>query len=788
MARKRKILKLFIGVIIGLISASLFKQNTETRKNVNSCVSDYEVYDSAEIVENRVNDTNGFLLVGVMTAEKYVNTRAKAVYETWGKNVPGKTLFFSSEVSRSNEIPLIPLPDIDDNYPPQRKSFAMLKYMYDNYLDKYEWFLRADDDLYVRNDRMEELLKSVDSNKAWFIGQAGRGKPHEIRSLALKKHENYCMGGPGIILSRETLKRIVPNIEECLKNLYSNHEDVELGRCVRKFAGISCTWAYEMQVIFYHNQSSDAFSGNLKQKYIHSAITMHPIKEPQNMYRLHNYVKGQTIQEKQQESLTLHRDISSSMAYFGIESFQLQTAELVEDLPLYPEPPGSKHFLGDPEFLGVPASLTKFNYKTTQDVLDWELISKSLYSFKDFNPKKRIGSSIKEGLTDIVREIMEITNSNSKQRGRMIEFKELLYVYWRLDPLHGADLILDMSLLYKKYTGNKMTVPVRRHVYVQQAFMGTFIREVTNNDEVPETGKNSQNTTVENMFIGDVLANIGKMPLPKIFNYKSDTENNRYINFILPLSDRFETFTRFMNIYENVCIIDEETTRLLIVLYRNENNIEEFNKNLELIHTTQRKYPSSDIAYKIITETFSRGKALQYGVDLNKNDDLLFFIDVDIVFTHKSLQRIRFNTVKRKQVYFPIVYSLYSPKFLNQSSSDNLKQSADYNLSNREGFWRQFGFGITSIYKCDFINLGGFNMSIAGWGVEDVSFFEKAIKSNYNIIRSVDPHLIHIYHPIECDNNLEQAQKNMCIGTKANILGSLYDIQNFYLKYKHLFR
>ncbi|KAB0800270.1 hypothetical protein PPYR_06010 [Photinus pyralis] len=784
MARKRKILKLFIGVIVGLISTSLFKQNGETRKNVSSCVANYDVYDSGEYIQSVINDTNEFLLAGVMTAKKYVNTRAKAVYETWGKNVPGKILFFSSEESRSNELPLIPLSGIDDNYPPQRKSFAMLKYMHDNYIDKYEWFLRADDDLYVRTDRLEELLRSVDSNKPWFIGQAGRGKPHEIRSLALKRNENYCMGGPGIILSRDTLKRIVPNIEECLRNLYSNHEDVELGRCVRKFTGISCTWAYEMQVIFYHNQSTDAFSGNLKQKYIHSAITMHPIKEPQNMYRLHDYVKGQTIQEKQQESVTLHRDISSSMAYFNIEPSQLQAAELIEDFPLYPEPPGSLNFLGDPELLGAPVSLTRFPYKAIQDVLDWELISKSLYSFKDFNPKRRIGSSIKEGLTDIVREIMEVTNSNSKQRGRVIDFKELLYVYWRLDSLHGADLILDMSLLYKKYTGNKMTVPVRRHVYVQQTFTGTFIREVTYNDETPH----AENTTRPSMFVHNVLAKIGKVPLPKIFNYKLDNDNNRYVNFILPLRDRFETFTRFMYIYENVCIIDEETTRLLIVLYKNEDNVEEFEKNLELIRATQRKYPNSEISYRVTTEAFSRGKALQYGVDEKKDDDLLFFIDVDIVFTHKSLQRIRFNTVKHHQVYFPIVYSLYSPKFLNQSTSDSRQQSMDYNLSNRKGFWRQFGFGITSIFKCDFINLGGFNMSIAGWGVEDVSFFEKVIKSNYKTIRSVDPQLIHIYHPIECDNNLEQAQKNMCIGTKANILGSLYDIQNFYLKYKHLFR
>lgn len=106
-----------------------------------------------------------------MTAAKYLDTRAKGVYETWGHTVPGKIMFFSSEISYSEHVPLVALPDVDDSYPPQKKSFMMLKYMYDHYIDQFEWFLRADDDVYVRTDRLEELLRSVDSKKAWFIGK-----------------------------------------------------------------------------------------------------------------------------------------------------------------------------------------------------------------------------------------------------------------------------------------------------------------------------------------------------------------------------------------------------------------------------------------------------------------------------------------------------------------------------------------------------------------------------------------------------------------------------------------
>lgn len=69
---------------------------------------------------------------------------------------------------------------------------------------------------------------------------------------------------------------------------------------------------------------------------------------------------------------------------------------------------------------------------------------------------------------------MENINTYSRQRGRIIEFRELLYGYQRLDPLHGHDMILDLLLVYKKYRGRKMTVPVRRHAYIQRTFAGIY--------------------------------------------------------------------------------------------------------------------------------------------------------------------------------------------------------------------------------------------------------------------------------------------------------------------------
>lgn len=100
---------------------------------------------------------------------------------------------------------------------------------------------------------------------------------------------------------------------------------------------------------------------------------------------------------------------------------------------------------------------------------------------------------MRESLEDVITQVMHYINNFSRQRGRVIEFRELLYGYSRTNSLYGQDYILDLLLLYKKYRGKKMTVPVRRHLYVQRAFTDYFLREMNYDDEeVNSTGMLSQ--------------------------------------------------------------------------------------------------------------------------------------------------------------------------------------------------------------------------------------------------------------------------------------------------------
>lgn len=121
-----------------------------------------------------------FLYVGVMTAKKYLDTRAVAAYRTWAPYIPGKVEFFSSqgseEIQLPEPVPVISLPGVDDSYPPQKKSFMMIKHMHDKYLDKYEWFMRADDDVYIKGKYLWPTSVPVTSHRY-------TGRPHLGQTL-----------------------------------------------------------------------------------------------------------------------------------------------------------------------------------------------------------------------------------------------------------------------------------------------------------------------------------------------------------------------------------------------------------------------------------------------------------------------------------------------------------------------------------------------------------------------------------------------------------------------------
>lgn len=252
---------------------------------------------------------------------------------------------------------------------------------------------------------------------------------------------------------------------------------------------------------------------------------------------------------------------------------------------------------------------------------------------------------------------------------------------------------------------------------------------------------------------------------------------------------------------------------------------------LQIIDHLNRKYDRRGITTIKLYGEFSRGVAIDKAIQSShiKDSDIIFLIDVDVLFHSLTLQRIRENTIRNQQIYLPIVFSEYDPELVSDSRatipfsfamplssnvrydaylSDYARMTLNYQfyanssslVNNDSGYFREFGYGLASIYKCDIMNskINGFVTDIKGWGLEDVKFLEKILTAshqvqnqlllsiadgtavnknatahhNLDVFRSPDPSLVHIFHHITCDKNLEKNQYKMCLGTKSNTLGN----------------
>uniref|UniRef100_A0A915MA59 Hexosyltransferase n=1 Tax=Meloidogyne javanica TaxID=6303 RepID=A0A915MA59_MELJA len=523
-----------------------------------------------------------------MTAKQFLETRALQIWQTWAKNMPGEVIFFVSERTelsskiKNSGMKIISLRGVDDSYPPQKKSFAMLRlWMYDNRYSDFNWFLRADDDLYIRSEKLANFLHLLDPSKVLLLGQAGLGNVEEYGQLSLGTNDNYCMGGPGVILSKETLRQLAPYLEQCLNSLLTTHEDVELGRCISLF----------------HNNASIAnlftnhLSASINSHTLRHLFTLHPVKNPIAMRYIHLRVEMIKLSELRQKRMELMEQIEE------IKGKNKKSADQ------------------QPQIINSEYSGASSNHNAL---------------FSGLIPK----------VPTSPENIFDEFNLNALQKGRTLNFQRVQYGYMRIQPTFGVDFVLDIALRYHRLRGplhSRAPITVRRHAYVQQRF------------------------------------------------------------------------------------------------------------------------------------DFNRGAALSAGIALLPPNALLLLADVDILIGEGALERIRLNTVLGKQVYFPIVFSEYSPTTWKLNTEDFYSQ--------QRGYFRHFGYGIVSLYKKDFDLIGGFNQTIKGWGLEDVDFFEKVIKSG-NIIpfRSVDNDLIHIFHSIDCNKNNKyqnKAQKEACEGTRAQGIASL---------------
>jgi len=107
------LLHLLAGLVIGFALSSQFRTLRYQWKETNFCPfksvsyvnnEDFDQKNAVldELIEEirQQNEDTSLVLIGVMTAHKYLDSRALSIYKTWAQRFNGKVIFFSSSSSK----------------------------------------------------------------------------------------------------------------------------------------------------------------------------------------------------------------------------------------------------------------------------------------------------------------------------------------------------------------------------------------------------------------------------------------------------------------------------------------------------------------------------------------------------------------------------------------------------------------------------------------------------------------------------------------------------------------
>ncbi|CDQ58565.1 chondroitin sulfate N-acetylgalactosaminyltransferase 2 [Oncorhynchus mykiss] len=307
--------------------------------------------------------------------------------------------------------------------------------------------------------------------------------------------------------------------------------------------------------------------------------------------------------------------------------------------------------------------------------------------------------------------------------------------------------------------GQEDDVPMQRQAYTESHFTEGLYR--TERDKgtlyelffAKEDSDNFRHVTLFRPF----------GPLMKVRSTSVET-SGVVINIIVPLAGRTDAFSQFLHNFREVCIKHDREVHLTVVYFGQE-GLREVKSYLEKM---SREETFSNYTLIPVDEEFSRGRGLDIGARAwKKGDVLMFFCDVDIYFTRDYLNTCLLHTAPNKRVFYPVVFSLYNPAIVYGNLE--LAPPIESQLIHKKdaGFWRDFGFGMTCQYRSDFLNIGGFDLDVKGWGVEDVHLYRKYLRSDLIVTRTPVSGLFHLWHEKQCADELTPEQYRMCIQSKA---------------------
>eukprot|EP01136_Pigoraptor_vietnamica_P015556 Opistho-1_new@58868 len=140
------------------------------------------------------------------------------------------------------------------------------------------------------------------------------------------------------------------------------------------------------------------------------------------------------------------------------------------------------------------------------------------------------------------------------------------------------------------------------------------------------------------------------------------------------------------------------------------------------------------VPYRLVFRTgnFERAGGLQAGIEaIGATDGIVFTVDLHLSMPPHLLDMIRKHTIRGKQAFAPVVARL------------NCGETPLY----PRGFWELSGYGLFSMYRSDFVHMGGMNTTAYKdvRGGEDLEMLDRVLMAGYEVERLRIPYFYHFF-------------------------------------------
>lgn len=639
------------------------------------------------------------LLVGVMTSKNSINTLGVAVNRTISHHLDN-VIFFTG--TRNRKVPHAMFVVSHGDERPIWNMFQSIKYILDHHVNEYDWFYLVQDDTYTEADRIRSLVDHLSMDRALYMGS-----PEEF--IGGEMEGKYCYGGFGYVLSRTLLLRLQPYLENCRNDILSARPDEWLGRCIIDYTNTNCVSEQEGLSYHHYELGKNADPSKEPSEELKQALTVHPVSDPEQMYRLHRYFTELELQKTYDEIAKLQGEIKnvSVVAFEGNRTAQW---------PVGINPP--------------------FEPKSRFEVLKWEYFTEEeIYSCIDGSPKCELSGIDRLDVVDIIDTAMGELNRKYKPVLHLKK-QQLINGYRRFDPTRGMEYTLDLQLEAFNQKGHSRSIIKRVHL----------MRPLSRTEIIPMP------------YVTEATRVHIIIPLT--------LQDRDRVNHFLEVfaSNAFETSENavltFLFIYDPL-----EAQQV------NQNDI--FAGVKTQINTYERKYPTVKIPWiSVKTETPFQIKFMDIISKKHPVDTLFLLADANTNVNSEFLNRCRMNSINNWQVFFPVHFQDYKAEVAYQNppapvTGDLVKDAGhfDRQLFDEACFYNSDYMATRTRMVADVQE----NEEI----LETLDIYDMFVKySSLHVFRAVEPALHQRYNYQDCNPRLSEDVYHRCVQSNLEGLGS----------------